>query len=134
MKPTVVDVSVFVDYFVIVEGKEDRHRIAVEFLNRLSDRGAIVYGPFVFEIELCAVLVRYMEPNYVMKILEVVLNHVATIKENGPHSGAKPEYIYFIILYCYYASLTSLVGESFLPFCIRVFLGPRVAQRKSVRL
>ena len=40
MRPTVVDVSVFVDYFVIVEGKEDRHRIAVEFLNRLSDRPA----------------------------------------------------------------------------------------------
>jgi len=89
LKPTVVDVSVFVDYFVIVEGKEDRHRIAVEFLNRLSDRGAIVYGPFVFEIELCAVLVRYMEPNYVMKILEVVLNHVATIKEDELHSEAK---------------------------------------------
>jgi len=36
LKPTLVDVNVFVDYFV-VEGKEDKHRIAVEFLNRLLD-------------------------------------------------------------------------------------------------
>jgi len=31
LKSIVIDVSVFVDYFVIVEGREDRHRIAVEF-------------------------------------------------------------------------------------------------------
>ncbi len=59
MRPTVIDVSVFVDYFVIVEDEESRHRIAIEFLNKLPDRGAVVYEPFVFEIELCAVLVRY---------------------------------------------------------------------------
>ena len=32
LKSMVVDVSVFVDYFVVVKGKEDRHRITVEFL------------------------------------------------------------------------------------------------------
>jgi len=89
LRPTVIDVSVFVDYFVIVEDEESRHRIAIEFLNKLSDRGAVVYEPFVFEIELCAVLVRYIEPKYVMKILEAVLNHVVTIKEDELHSEAK---------------------------------------------
>ena len=89
LKSMIVDVSVFVDYFVIVEGREDRHRIAVEFLNKLSDRGAIVYEPFVFEVELCAVLVRYIEPKCVMEILEVVLNHIAMIKEDELHSDAK---------------------------------------------
>ncbi len=89
LKSMVIDVSVFVDYFVVVEGREDRHRIAVEFLNKLSDRGAIVYEPFVFEVELCAVLVRYIEPKYVTEILEVILNHIAMIKEDELHSEAK---------------------------------------------
>jgi len=89
LKPLVVDVSVFVDYFVVVEGKESRHRIAVEFLNKLSDKGAIVYEPFVFEVELCAVLVRYIEPKYVTEILKVILNHIAVIKEDELHSEAK---------------------------------------------
>ncbi len=47
MRSVVVDVSVFVDYFTVVEDKRIRHRMAVEFLNKLSDRGATVYEPFV---------------------------------------------------------------------------------------
>jgi len=85
----VIDVSVFVDYFIVVKGKENRHKIAVEFLNKLSDKGAIVYEPFVFEVELCAILVRYIEPKYVTGILKVILNHVAMIKEDELHSEAK---------------------------------------------
>ena len=56
LKSMVIDVSVFVDYFIVVKGKENRHKIAVEFLNKLSDKGAIIYEPFVFEVELCAIL------------------------------------------------------------------------------
>ncbi len=89
LRPMVIDVSVFVDYFVIVEGREDRHRIAVEFLNKLSDKGAIVYEPFVFEVEFCGVLVRYIEPRYVTEILKVILNHVAMIEEDKLHLEAK---------------------------------------------
>jgi len=89
LKSIVIDVSVFVDYFIVVEGKENRHKIAVEFLNKLSDRGAIVYEPFVFEVELCAILVRYIEPKYVTEILKAILNHIAIIKEDELHSEAK---------------------------------------------
>ncbi len=89
LKSMVIDVSVFVDYFIVVKGKENRHKIAVEFLNKLSDKGAIVYEPFVFEVELCAILVRYIEPKYVTGILKVILNHVAMIKEDELHSEAK---------------------------------------------
>ena len=38
LKSMVIDVSVFVDYFVIVKGREDRHRTVVEFLSRLLDK------------------------------------------------------------------------------------------------
>ena len=44
LKSMVIDVSVFVDYFVDVKGREDRHRIAVEFLNKLSDRGCFRFN------------------------------------------------------------------------------------------
>ena len=89
MRSVVVDVSVFVDYFTVVEDKRIRHKVAVEFLNKLSDRGATVYEPFVFEVELCAVLVRYIEPKYVTKILEVIVDHVAIVEEDKLHSKAK---------------------------------------------
>ncbi len=49
----------------------------------------MVYEPFIFEVELCAVLVRYIEPKYVTGILEVILNHIAMIKEDELHSEAK---------------------------------------------
>ena len=61
----------------------------MSFLDKLSDRGAIVYEPFVFEIELCAVLVRCIKPKYVTEILKVILNHIAMIKEDELHSEAK---------------------------------------------
>ncbi len=61
----------------------------MSFLNKLSDKGAIVYEPFIFEVELCAVLVRYIEPKYVTEILKAILNHIAVIKEGELHSEAK---------------------------------------------
>ena len=53
----VVATSVFADYYFLFPGNPERYRRAREVLGKLSDLGLPVYEPFLFEVELRAVLV-----------------------------------------------------------------------------
>ncbi len=57
-------------------------------LNKLSSLGLPVYEPFLFEIELRAVLVRRISPRDVLEILNIVLGHVNVIDEELIHEKA----------------------------------------------
>ncbi len=62
---TVVDTSVFADYYLLPP-RPERHQRARIVLNRLSELGLFVYEPFLFEVELRAVLVRRISPQQVL--------------------------------------------------------------------
>jgi len=58
IQSAVVDTSVFADYYFLYPRKPERHKRARMVLNNLSSLGLPVYEPFLFEVELRAVLVR----------------------------------------------------------------------------
>ncbi len=84
----VVDTSVFADYYLLFPGNPERHKRARAILDKLSDLGLPVYEPFLFEVELRAVLVRRIEPKYVLDILNVVLGYINVIDEKLIHDKA----------------------------------------------
>ena len=84
----VVDTSVFADYYLLFPGNPERHRRARSVLNKLSDLGLPVYEPFLFEVELRAVLVRRADPKDVLDILNIVLGHINVIDEKLIHDKA----------------------------------------------
>ncbi len=84
----VVDTSVFADYYFLFPENLVRHKRARTILNRLSDLGLIVYEPFLFKVELRAVLVRRIDPRYVLDILNTILEHINVIDENIVHDKA----------------------------------------------
>jgi len=65
----VVDTSVFADYYFLYPRKPERHEKSRMVLNNLSSLGLLVYEPFLFEVELRAVLVRKIKPEQVLKIV-----------------------------------------------------------------
>ena len=81
MPALAIDVSIFFDYFIKVKEKEERHRIAREFLNKISTQEIVVYEPFIFEVELKAVLVRYLRKNIVENIVGKLLEYIIIIEE-----------------------------------------------------
>ncbi len=83
-----VDTSVFADYYLLFPGDPERHRRARGVLDRLSDLGLPVYEPFLFEVELRAVLVRRIDPKNVLDILNIVLGHINVIDEKLIHDKA----------------------------------------------
>ncbi len=84
----VVDVSVFADYFIRVQGREQRHRVARRFLDTVSALGLVVYEPFLFDIELRAVLVRRMSPEEVSRIVSGIREFIEVIAEENLHGIA----------------------------------------------
>ena len=88
VRAVVVDTSVFADYFLLFPRNPERHRRAREVLNKLSDLALPVYEPFLFEVELRAVLVRRIDPKDVLSILSVVLEYVNVIDEKHVHDKA----------------------------------------------
>ena len=84
----VVDVSVFIDYFVKARGREARRWKARAFIDRVSSLGLALYEPFLFEIELKGVLVRRIEPRKVVEIVDKVLRYINVVDEEELHNAA----------------------------------------------
>ncbi len=75
IRAVVVDTSVFADYYFLYPGDPERHKRARSVLDKLSNLDLPVYEPFLFEVELRAILVRKINPKKVLEILDVVLEH-----------------------------------------------------------
>jgi len=84
----VIDASTFLDYFIRVKGREERHEIARDFFSFISKLDVTVYEPFLFEIELKGVLTRYMDRGHVKEVVAGVLDYVNIINEDLLHSLA----------------------------------------------
>ncbi len=84
----VVDTSVFADYYFLYPRKPERHERARRVLGKLSSLGLPVYEPFLFEVELRAVLVRKIKPEQVLRIVSITLEHVNVIREELIHDKA----------------------------------------------
>ncbi len=84
----VVDASVFADYYFLFPGNPERHRRARGVLDKLSDLGLPVYEPFLFEVELRAVLVRRINPKNVLDVLNTVLGYINVVDEELIHDKA----------------------------------------------
>ena len=57
-------------------------------LDEVSRLGLPVYEPFLFEIELKAVLVRKIEPRRVLDMVAIALKHVNVVMEEEIHDRA----------------------------------------------
>lgn len=88
IQTVVVDASVLADYYFLYPRKPERHERARVVLNKLSSLGLPVYEPFLFEVELRAVLVRRINPEEVLEIAGIVLRHVNVIGEELIHDRA----------------------------------------------
>ena len=88
LQVVVVDTSVFVDYYLFYPGKRERHERARVVLGKLSSLDLFVYEPFLFEVELRGVLVRSINPERVLKIVNMVLEHVNLVREEIIHDRA----------------------------------------------
>ena len=88
IQAAVVDTSVFADYYFLYPRKPERHERARMVLDKLSSLGLQVYEPFLFEVELRAVLVRRIKPKQVLEIADIVLSHVNVIEEELIHGKA----------------------------------------------
>ncbi len=84
----VIDTSVFADYYLLYPTRPERHQRARTILKKISELGLPVYEPFLFEIELRAVLVRRINPRQVLEIVATVLNHVNIVEEREIHDKA----------------------------------------------
>ena len=80
IQPVVVDASVFADYYFLYPGNPVRHERARAVLNELSSLGLPVYEPFLFEVELRAVLARRINPEEVLEIVDIILRHVNVVR------------------------------------------------------
>ncbi len=88
IRTVVVDTSVFADYYFLYPRKPERHERARAVLDRLSSLGLPVYQPFLFEVELRAVLVRRINPEQVLEIVGIVLRYVNVVGEELIHDRA----------------------------------------------
>ena len=84
----VVDTSVFADYFLYNPRRPERHWRARRVLNALSDLGAVVYEPFILEVELLAVLVRRLPPPQARRLVDTVMDYVNLAGEGELHDEA----------------------------------------------
>ena len=84
----VIDTSVFADYYLLYPGDPERHERARTVLDKLSHRDVMVYEPFLFEIELRAVLVRRIPPEQALGIVSTSLKHVNVVGEEEIHDKA----------------------------------------------
>ncbi len=87
-KSVVIDTSVFADYYLFYPKRRERHERARVVIDEISRLGLLVYEPFLFEIELKAVLARGIPPKQVLKIIAVVLNYVNVVDEKEVHGKA----------------------------------------------
>lgn len=78
-------ILVFADYYLFYLGRWERHERARAVLDKLSSLDLFVYEPFLFEIELRGVLVRSIKPEQVIKIVDLVLEHVNILGEKLIH-------------------------------------------------
>ena len=76
-----VDTRVFTDYYFLFPGSSERHKRARAVIDRLPDLGLPVYEPFLFEVELRAVLVRRIDHKNVLDILNTILEYTNVINE-----------------------------------------------------
>ncbi|BAA81634.1 hypothetical protein APE_2616 [Aeropyrum pernix K1] len=83
-----IDTSVFADYYLLYPGDPERHERSRTVLDKLSLRDVIVYEPFLFEIELRAVLVRRIPPEQALRIVDTTLKHVNVVREEELHDKA----------------------------------------------
>ncbi len=88
IRVAVVDTSVFADYYFLYPRKPERHERARTVLDILSSLGLPVYEPFLFEVELRAVLVRRISPEQALRIASITLEHVNVIREELIHDKA----------------------------------------------
>ncbi len=87
-KSVVVDASVFADYYLFYPRRPERYERARAVIDEISRLGLLVYEPFLFEIELKAVLVRRIDPKQVLNIVAIVLNHINIVDEKEIHNKA----------------------------------------------
>jgi len=85
---SVLDASVFVDYYVRFPQSAKRHERARNVVKALSRIEAEMYEPFILEIELTGVLVRVLKQEDVLRILRIVSKYVRYIDEAKLHDTA----------------------------------------------
>jgi len=85
---SVLDASVFVDYYVRFPQSAKRHERARNVVKALSRIGAEIYEPFILEIELAGVLVRVLNREDVLRILRIASKYVRYIDEAKLHETA----------------------------------------------
>ncbi len=88
IQTVVVDTSVFADYYFIYPRRPERHERARTVLDKVSALDLPVYEPFLFEVELRAILVRRIKPEHVIEITDIILKHVNVIREELIHDKA----------------------------------------------
>jgi len=88
IQAAVVDTSVFADYYLLYHGRPERHEKARAILDRLSSPGFYVYEPFLFEVELRAVLVRRIKPEQALEAVDAALQFVNVVGEEAIHDRA----------------------------------------------
>lgn len=84
----VIDVSVYADYYLFYPRNPERHKRARRVLDSASRLGAIVYEPFIFDVELRAVLVRRIPPQKTLEVIEHTVRHVNIVGEEALHDIA----------------------------------------------
>ena len=89
IREATIDVSVFIDYFLIVRGKEFRHRVATKLFSELDERASVIYEPFLFDIEFLGVMVRYIDLKKAIEALEKILKYVVVLDEQELHDKAR---------------------------------------------
>jgi len=82
----VLDTSVFTDYLVVFD--ENRHRKAKKFIDEISERDFIIYGPFLFEVELAGILRRKYTEKKTRELLKDVKSKVTIVGESALRSIA----------------------------------------------
>jgi len=82
----VLDTSIFTDF--LVKFDENRHKIAKNLLNMISEQDFVVFEPFLFDVELCGILRRKFEESKVLEIINIFKEKVENIEEKELHNIA----------------------------------------------
>jgi predicted nucleic acid-binding protein len=85
----VIDASVFIDHLIRIKGLEERNIAATRVLNLVPGTHVKIFEPFILEIELYGVLVRYINKDLVKKIVNDIMNNVIVVGEDEIHEEAK---------------------------------------------
>jgi len=82
----VLDTSIFTDF--LVKFDENRHVMAKNILDILSEQDSVIFEPFLFDIELCGILRRRFDESKVLEIINILKDKVEIVEENELHKFA----------------------------------------------